>query len=1419
MGARYSHRVKVGPEKSAPRTPSPRRPVPPSKELLDAFEPWRAEGDWQPDSSWLGRHRWKSNEGSYRNHQDSSLTSRPVSLRGLKEGRLKFECDYVTERNIDKVHLEVQPESGGWTRLKEFTGKKRRGEKVEVDLQPFLGQVVRLRFRLHTDGSVKARGFKFQDLRLEGKDVGGQPVQRRLQEDRTDELASLTDTGGLYELVTELGAPDDALALWKIDPYPSPELVGLARETGPAGAVQAAELLKGRTEEARGNFLWLLENADLDSARRAWPHFQSGDEAPLRRLAGALGDSDRAVELWSLAAPHRGSEDFDAIVAGLGRLGGEMKPDQLREQWSLLQHGPQPLSDRMEVFRAARALQPDSPAKAYYGLIQAGMESRSSAVILELLAQNHDWKAGGDWGRHDPWFGETYWNDSPGRKYNHNRDSNLTSPPLELQGLQHPQLVFQAKVDTERNIDRVTLEGRLPGGSWKELKQFSGKQRFFAEERIDLESFGQRTVELRFRFHSDGSVNGNGFSFKNLRVVGDNGESRRPVTGVSKADREKLLELALKDPRAFQDLEALDQLSLRDALVFLQTFKTSPSDPEYGRRRGDLSELFRVAGSHSAGQVWGLVEGLDAKTYQQRYPLLKWATERVRGEVVRDLWAHLESADQAHLQVLADGVGGFEAAARLWPMVASRRSEASFPEELEQLTELVREVGLEEAVKRVQPGSTMAQDLALHQLAGRLEPEAPESLFNKLSAAQLDLGAAEALLELTTEVEFWKPEGAWGRERSWRRGQVWSDSPGRKYGNNVDQRLTSQPISLSGLGAPRLQLDTWFKTENNIDYAELSIRRNGGGWKQLKRFSGKQRSWKPEELDLSEYGGSKVELAFRFHSDSSVQADGFSFANLKLLGESANGDPVERSLDHPDGKELKGRLLNLAFDPNLAPSARNQQLKTLAAAARQLGSLEAAFEYLPHAVGGPELLDAFDRYGPGHALRARRLGVALKGKDSKLEWLSTHGARLEDQVWKGVLEGSLELTDLDAMIDSSRALTDDPAEQFRLVNALASTAASSDQVESLKEFADTFRGWEPGGGWGQERTLFHGRVWSDSPNSKTASSSRATLTSAPLKLDGLEEAALEFDCKVDLEDGIDVLYVEYSDGGNWKELAHYTGRLGWDQRRVSLEGLGDGRVRFRMRTDGSVNRSGFKMKGPRLVGYRGGRRLNRALEARGKEGLAAPILERLEHPDRLLLWMNLVSAGLESEADHPVLQLEREGNDPGGLGLLVEALGAAATRADWELVKERPAQRIPLLEASHRLGEGLDRSGLDLFRELEEAEAESVARDLRTVAGRCGRQHASLVARVALSRGAQRATCLGHLAIQPRLPDVLDFLSSKKNPQLGDMADFLQRLSEAQLLEGQPLTELMEELYEESASIEFEDDWVIIGDHGLEIKD
>ncbi|MFC1539776.1 VWA domain-containing protein, partial [Candidatus Latescibacterota bacterium] len=123
------------------------------------------------------------------------------------------------------------------------------------------------------------------------------------------------------------------------------------------------------------------------------------------------------------------------------------------------------------------------------------------------------------------------------------------------------------------------------------------------------------------------------------------------------------------------------------------------------------------------------------------------------------------------------------------------------------------------------------------------------------------------------------------------------------YNNNVNDRLVSPTISLTGLNAGDtviLSFYEWYVTESGFDYGYVDISTDGGSsWTELESRHGYS-DWRNTEIDLSSFIGQTVNIAFRFTSDSSDAYSGWYIDDVVITHESTEPSLTADllSLDH-----------------------------------------------------------------------------------------------------------------------------------------------------------------------------------------------------------------------------------------------------------------------------------------------------------------------------------------------------------------------------------------------------------------------------------------------------------------------------------------------------------------------------------------
>jgi hypothetical protein len=149
--------------------------------------------------------------------------------------------------------------------------------------------------------------------------------------------------------------------------------------------------------------------------------------------------------------------------------------------------------------------------------------SEPSNVSLSVPAAkvaNLEWAAEGQWSQIDLPNRKGVWTDNASGNYADRSNTSLTSKPFRLEG-QGSQLSFETRYRVDpTSDDAVEVELREVGGKdWKSLEQLSSFREWHRQS-VDLSAYDGKTVELRFRLHSDGSKNEEGVYLDRISVAG-----------------------------------------------------------------------------------------------------------------------------------------------------------------------------------------------------------------------------------------------------------------------------------------------------------------------------------------------------------------------------------------------------------------------------------------------------------------------------------------------------------------------------------------------------------------------------------------------------------------------------------------------------------------------------------------------------------------------------------------------------------------------------------------------------------------------------------------------------------------------------------------------------------------------------------
>ncbi|MFG6150604.1 S8 family serine peptidase [Halobacillus sp. B23F22_1] len=187
-----------------------------------------------------------------------------------------------------------------------------------------------------------------------------------------------------------------------------------------------------------------------------------------------------------------------------------------------------------------------------------------------------------------------------------------------------------------------------------------------------------------------------------------------------------------------------------------------------------------------------------------------------------------------------------------------------------------------------------------------------ESLEYKLSA--IDFGENEAesdvySIELQDGItvgyseDFESTPAGWvsfGESNSWEWGEPDSGPDGAAsgervyatnlegtYESNADMTLRLPPVEVHE-GDMYLQFKSWYELERNYDYGHVVVSTDNENWEQLAEFNDESNDWTESEVNLSEYEGQTVYVAFHVETDGSVVKDGWYIDDVALTDQSSD---------------------------------------------------------------------------------------------------------------------------------------------------------------------------------------------------------------------------------------------------------------------------------------------------------------------------------------------------------------------------------------------------------------------------------------------------------------------------------------------------------------------------------------------------
>ncbi|MGE0495880.1 MAG: hypothetical protein AB7S38_42135 [Vulcanimicrobiota bacterium] len=325
-------------------------------------------------------------------------------------------------------------------------------------------------------------------------------------------------------------------------------------------------------------------------------------------LAGSGLEPARVTETLQALSP----SGQDARVIDFERLNAGLQDGTA--SWSLLEKlETRPrnwVKSAPDAVALATQLCPD--AQERWQLAARILESNSAKWLGELVGQPSQL-----FEAQQPWaYARTAaglgWTESPNGNYAPNLNTSLTTPAIDLAGLQSPRVELRYQCATEAGSDRCHLEVAGEDGQWKSLGSMTGKVSNGFQE-TELSEFKDQKVRLRLRFSSDSSNQGDGFLLEHMAVSGrtEQGQSvpfwysAGPRETADVLDRYASLGASQRTDYLAGLKRLMESVERPEAALALSGAVTgNPGDPGYVDECGRLGQLARLTDLSPAIELW-----------------------------------------------------------------------------------------------------------------------------------------------------------------------------------------------------------------------------------------------------------------------------------------------------------------------------------------------------------------------------------------------------------------------------------------------------------------------------------------------------------------------------------------------------------------------------------------------------------------------------------------------------------------------------------------------------------------------------------------------------------------------------------------------------------------------------------------------
>jgi bacillopeptidase F len=129
--------------------------------------------------------------------------------------------------------------------------------------------------------------------------------------------------------------------------------------------------------------------------------------------------------------------------------------------------------------------------------------------------------------------------------------------------------------------------------------------------------------------------------------------------------------------------------------------------------------------------------------------------------------------------------------------------------------------------------------------------------------------------------------------------KVYATTLAGTYQSRANMSLQMPPIDLPA-GSSFLQFKQWYNLERNYDFGHVFVSTDAVNWVQKLRVNNLSNGWIDGEVDLSEYAGQRIYVAFNVTTDGSVVKEGWYLDDVRL-----SDSPLAAPLNANLGVELE----------------------------------------------------------------------------------------------------------------------------------------------------------------------------------------------------------------------------------------------------------------------------------------------------------------------------------------------------------------------------------------------------------------------------------------------------------------------------------------------------------------------------------